>query len=984
MSVRMYTGVMDPQEHPDYDRRCVKPIGWNELGNRTRFVALRGFHIQDDRVVDYEETIRKYVDENDLCDVIWPSYPILFADNLGAFIDFLQSKELLLFDIWGYVPGSGPGGYWQQFVPDRETLRMIESRLGSKWLGMDVGEQDGRYVLAYVSQMKYPCADRVEQYLNFQKHIQKICDQLGNKMVTLTAITLGHNELKEGGYTLLGAETAQMHPNAQVLYSYIRGAGKQYGVLWFGNASVYNRWGYKTYGTRDETTDAEADADHGPTKGTSLSLLKRLIYTHILYNCALVGFESGWFEGVQTTDERGKRRTVEGDKLSPIGVIQKSAKEWVSKNGYPGAMVTQVALMSDFYAGWAFPNYNNQLYRVWGNRPYEPCDYFTDGVLDMFYPGYQNSSFFHDETGFLTPTPYGDTVDCILSDAEQWLLDRYPILVVTGELSGDDEIRDKLETYARNGGHLVISSGCVSRFSEGFLGITVRGELLSHPAGTEVRIGDQLIIEDHPFELMVVDVPDGSNVLASCGNIPAVVEFRYGTGTVTVLAAPYGVCSEPAVDLPVTCSIDRPLPKPYPLLRHVRTALDRVFRSQVLFTAGEGLSVVVCRKEAGRYTIGISNNTWEDREFKIESRVGRLRTVRELTLDQTEKTCAGYLPEGVTRLSNGAGGENCITGGDIRIFSIEVEEENVESIPHTTPSSRPKGRALSVEVMRSIKDEILRRPTFFEHFDSMVVDWEYVHRSEESWLRADGEWVKRQGLRVIVDLSSGMNLFPDLRLVNNDHEEYLTSRRTIDQVVKRMGLIGSKDLVLRLHRAPENNFTYDQTYESLVNTIREICETAETLGITVYLRTGKSDPAALDLASLRPQHSNFHDMSVADLVAFIRTVDSNNLKLAISMAMVLVARKSGIDVVKGAEDEIGMWLISAPRWDITGRLWSINSPLTTYQDESEVMQVLRSIHGQPMVLDVPYKSWNETYEDVRLIDRHTRQCITDSVDCKRS
>jgi hypothetical protein len=96
--------------------------------------------------------------------------------------------------------------------------------------------------------------------------------------------------------------------------------------------------------------------------------------------------------------------------------------------------------------------------------------------------------------------------------------------------------------------------------------------------------------------------------------------------------------------------------------------------------------------------------------------------------------------------------------------------------------------------------------------------------------------------------------------------------------------------------------------------------------------------------------------------------------------MVLVARKSGIDIVKGAEDEIGMWLISAPKWDITGRLWSINSPLTTYQDESEVMQVLRSIHDQPMVLDVPYKSWNETYEDVRLIDRHTRQCIANSED----
>lgn len=78
--------------------------------------------------------------------------------------------------------------------------------------------------------MVYPSADRVRQYLNFQKHIQRICEELGNRMVALLAITLAHNELKDGGYKMIGAETAQMHPNAQVFYGFLRGAGKQYGV----------------------------------------------------------------------------------------------------------------------------------------------------------------------------------------------------------------------------------------------------------------------------------------------------------------------------------------------------------------------------------------------------------------------------------------------------------------------------------------------------------------------------------------------------------------------------------------------------------------------------------------------------------------------------------------------------------------------------------------------------------------------------------
>ena len=101
-------------------------------------------------------------------------------------------------------------------------------------------------------------------------------------------------------------------------------------------------------------------------------------------------------------------------------------------------MLTPIAVMTDFFAGWTFPRhlYTGDVYRVWGNLPYEPGDYLTDGVLDLLYPGYQNSSYYHDESGFLTPTPYGDAADCLLSDAPGWLLPRYSLLVVAGELSG--------------------------------------------------------------------------------------------------------------------------------------------------------------------------------------------------------------------------------------------------------------------------------------------------------------------------------------------------------------------------------------------------------------------------------------------------------------------------------------------------------------------------------------------------------------------
>jgi len=306
---RVYSNFLDPREHPDYGRRHVRPPTWETFGNRTRFTSLRGFNLRDGKIVDYAQEIEKYTRTHGLGDVLWPSYPIIFAENLDDVVDEIKKRGLFLFDIWGYVPGSGPGGYWQQFEPPEGIFELLESRLGERWLGMDVGEQDGRYIGGYATQMSPASASRFQQYLNFQRHFQRMCDHLGNKMCTLVSLNFGHYFLKEGVYTLIGAETAQGLPNGQVYYAFIRGAGKQYGVPWFGNVSVYNRWGYKSYGSEGE--------DHGPTKGASLSLMKRLMVNHLFYNCVLAGFESGWFEFVLVAKTELRPRRILGTNSHP-------------------------------------------------------------------------------------------------------------------------------------------------------------------------------------------------------------------------------------------------------------------------------------------------------------------------------------------------------------------------------------------------------------------------------------------------------------------------------------------------------------------------------------------------------------------------------------------------------------------------------------------------------------------------------------------
>lgn len=886
----VYSHLLEPREHPDYDRRAVKPPNWDTFKNRTQFTCLRGFGVENDRITGYAEELEKVTRTHELGDVIWPSYPILFAKNLGDLAEEIKRRDLYLFDIWGYVPGSGPGGYWQQFKPPAEAFSVLERTLGERWLGTDIGEQDGRYVGGYADQMTPASASRFEQYLNFQRHFERMGDDLGHKHATLVSLNFGHYFLKEGTYTLIGAETAQALPNNEVYYAFIRGAGKQYGVPWFGNASIFNRWGFKTYGSSGRSDGYE----HGPSKGTSLSLLKRLLYTHIAYNSVAVGFENGWFDG---------------NNLSPIGRIQQSAQRWAKEHGQPGVMHTPVALLLDFNAGWTFPRhlYSDKVYRIWGNLPYEPGDYFTDAVLDLLYPGYQNSSYFHDESGFITPTPYGDIADCLLSDAPGWLLARYSVVVLAGGCSGGRELRDKLQAYVENGGHLVLTAGNLAGMPGGIGGHTTAR----------------------------------SNITATVGK-----------GTLTLLASEFGVELNPPSTASLRSEIDRPLAKPYALRPEVRKALEGIFEAQALFETGNPeLSLVTCRKTPGVYRLCIANNTWREQPLKISSRCGEIESLRELSLDTSERTAVGYLPEGVDSTALGNNGENRIAGGDVRVFEVRLKAENVQEISHVKPPARPIGRALPMRRLRPIKEEILARPTFFEHFDGVVVDGRYLLEREKNALQAEAGWVRRQGLRIFVDLSSGIDLYPGLRLIDNLPSDYAASMEAITNVIAKMEILGAGDLLISLHRYPENNFTSEQTRASFERTLQVLAANAANHRVTLHLRMAYGKPP----------------WSILDAVSMLERVGAANLRLAPSTAL-LPELSTSPEVAKSLPSRIGLWLVAANRVDVAGKIWDAHAPLSGSLGLAKTAQWISLLPSIPLLLDGHYRDADEEYLDAIALD----------------
>lgn len=925
--IRIYSYPMDPRQHPDDIRRYVKPPDNKIFGNQVQFISLRSL---DD---DYKKSLDDYTIKYSLGNIVWPSYPLIYRKDLPAVVQELKKRGLFLFDLWGYVPGSGKGGYWQQFVVPEKSLELFEKELGDHWLGMDNGEQDGRYVGGFSNQMIPVGGSREQQYLNFQNHFQGLTDRLGNKMATLVSLNFGHYFLKEGEYTLIGAETAQGLPNAQLYYSFIRGAGKQYGVPWFGNASVWNRWGWKNYS--GITSD-----NGGETEGTSLSLLKRLIYSHIMYNCVAAGFESSFFN--------------KNNELSPIGRIQQSANKWVNKYGNPGTLYTPVAVMLDFFSGWTFPRhlYTGNIYRVWGNLPYEEGDYLTDGILDIFYPGYQDASYFHNETGFITPTPFGDVVDCLLSDCPSWLLQQYPVLIIGNKLKGGHEIKDKLQKYVENGGHLIITSGSLENLPGGLFDIETGKDDFTFDLNSGVLYKSTLIEETSVMKVRELIFPEETNIIASCNNIPVVIERSSGHGKITVFASPFGLSQVPH-KLPESTP-DAHLNTPFPLLNHVKSVLGDIFHSMEIFDTGGDLSLITCHKSKGDYLVAVCNNSWNEKPFQIISNAGKILKISEFPLDCSEQKSVGFLPKG-TISKTGKNTGKTIAGGDIRIFSIKLEEKNIEEIPFIQPVPNPVKRGLTLGNITSIKEEILLRPTFFQHFDRIIIDWKYLDKKEKSALAEESGWIKRQGLNVIVDFSSGINLFPDLRLVNNDSLEYGKSMQTIRSVIDKMDALGAEDLILTTHRSIENNFTSEEFHESLLNSIKEICKYSGKYNINVNLRMNTGRDAE----------------NINVVAALVASVKEPNLYPAPSSALLLMDPEKlaeNISILKSLKYRI--LLVGAPEKDIYGVLWNINKPLRNFTDNQALTTLLHSCKDCSFVLDCIYNDPDEEYLDIAALEKY--------------
>jgi len=167
----------------------------------------------------------------------------------------------------------------------------------------------------------------------------------------------------------------------------------------------------------------------------------------------------------------------------------------------------------------------------------------------------------------------------------------------------------------------------------------------------------------------------------------------------------------------------------------------------------------------------------------------------------------------------------------------------------------------------------------------------------------------------------------------------------------KMEIFPAHDLILSLHRYPENNFSEEQSWQSFEKTLRQLCERARRRELTVHLRLSVSKPP--------------EDLKKA--VGFVGRVGAPNLRLAPSTGFLLAKKVDLEEAATLLHGQVGLWLVNAPQMDIAGRVANANGPIRGYRDSPSLAKILAMAPEAPLVFDAVYKNHDEEYLDAKFL-----------------
>ena len=190
------------------------------------------------------------------------------------------------------------------------------------------------------------------------------------------------------------------------------------------------------------------------------------------------------------------------------------------------------------------------------------------------------------------------------------------------------------------------------------------------------------------------------------------------------------------------------------LVSKVKNLMDSLFKSTRIFSVGDSLGYITNIEGNGNYMLGIYNNDLKSKPFKLKCHVGEITSIKELHTVRDLTREPGYFPDGYENTKPGLSDKNHIAAGDVRLFLINVNENNVEYLPKIHPEKREINRYISVPSLIGLQDRLQTMPTFFDYLSGIKVNWKDVLDIDRMKFAEDAWWYNLKQLQIAVEFDS--------------------------------------------------------------------------------------------------------------------------------------------------------------------------------------------------------------------------------------
>jgi hypothetical protein len=468
---------------------------------------------------------------------------------------------LLLHQVWGYEPANNRSGDDPGPVPPEANDYLVKV-FGRRFTGFDNGEHDCGYTLGMVN--KYPKPkNRQEGWEHFMDYEFTIAEELQHNFTALSNNTFQPYLADIGDTRMIGCQIAQSKPNVPMWCALLRGAAKQHGLLYWVSPSLFNRWGWREQGEKSNELD-----------GASVSLLHRLWHVAYMYGVAIIMSEAVGFDRRKTVTVKVDGTERQAPSLDPTAQQHLQIQDWIRKHPARGVMHTPVAIIWDFYAGWIPPRRtpaDGRPFHTWGITPYEKGDYQIDALFREIFPGYEDSSYYRDERGFLTATPWGDGFDVLMSNTPRFVLNRYNAAVIIGPTKIEGQLLQTVEDFAARGGSVATTAAQLTPESTALFGVRLTGKTVTD---RYAKLSSGLGFSETSFTRHVLEPHEDAEVLAKNyrGEPLAILRRTPQGGEMLVFAADFGL-SDKVAERPNVAVEHVPIVPAHLMLQHVKSIL---------------------------------------------------------------------------------------------------------------------------------------------------------------------------------------------------------------------------------------------------------------------------------------------------------------------------------------------------------------------------------------------------------------------------